>query len=185
MRMRHTCRLGNPCAILVIEDNPDVVKLLQIAVDEFEPGCFILEAASTAKEAISKLNAIIYDAIILDLSLPDSHGIATLKALRHTVYNLGPVIILTGTHDIETELQAFEEGASEYITKPFNGQEVFKRIRHSILRRRRINADKKEQLEALEIIKSVEKQIHGEPKALLREAAEDILRVATGMSRYN
>lgn len=183
--MRHTCRLGNPCAILVIEDDPIIVHMLQASVNQFEPGCFIIEVATTAREAVSKLQGIKYDAITLDFNLPDSIGIATLQALKNLFEDLPPVVVLTGANDAETELQAFEEGASEYITKPFDGQQFLKRIRHSILRRRRLNIDRKELLEEVEIFRKVAKEIDGESQTLLREAAEDVLRIAVGMTKHN
>lgn len=74
-----------------------------------------------------------YDLIILDLALPDMNGIDLLRRLRAAAIGT-PVMILSGTIDIETKLRAFVMGADDYVTKPYQRAELVARAR-AVVRR--------------------------------------------------
>ncbi|HEX4178099.1 MAG TPA: response regulator transcription factor, partial [Rhizomicrobium sp.] len=74
-----------------------------------------------------------YDAIILDLNLPDMSGFEVLRALRRA--NIGtPVIILSGSVAIDSKVKALNHGADDYMTKPFSNEELVGRLRALVRR---------------------------------------------------
>ena len=74
-----------------------------------------------------------YDLILLDLNLPDMSGLDVLRQLRVAKINT-PIMILSGTAEIETQLKSFGGGADDYMTKPFHKDELVARI-HAVVRR--------------------------------------------------
>jgi DNA-binding response OmpR family regulator len=74
-----------------------------------------------------------YDAMILDLVLPDGHGIPVLQSLRRDGKKT-PIIVLTGTKDSEVTVRALDAGADDYLTKPINFGEFKARIRALVRR---------------------------------------------------
>jgi len=79
--------------------------------------------ASSGLEAIERLALAPVDLIVLDLNMPDMHGIEVLQFVRsHERYRAIPVIILTTRGDNDSRALAFAAGASQYLTKPFTPQ---------------------------------------------------------------
>jgi two-component system, cell cycle response regulator CtrA len=74
-----------------------------------------------------------YDLILLDLNLPDMSGIDVLRTLRVAKINT-PIMILSGTSEIDTKVKTFGSGADDYMTKPFHKDELVARI-HAVVRR--------------------------------------------------
>src|ERR1700709_2656195 len=74
-----------------------------------------------------------YDLILLDLNLPDMSGMDVLRQLRVAKIN-PPIIILSGTREIDTKVKSFGGGADDYMTKPFHKDELVARI-HAVVRR--------------------------------------------------
>jgi DNA-binding response OmpR family regulator len=177
-RLRRTCRPGTPCSVLLIEDDPAIVELLKLAVRVSEPGCFMIESTSTLTDAVPKLDGIKYDAVLLDLGLPDSEGLATLHVTYKLVDKRAPILVVTGEYDADTELSCFEIGAKEYLVKPFDALTVLKTVRHSILRFRHSQAEAAKLEETGEIIRKIEPFLTGEPQTLLHEAANTVFQVA-------
>lgn len=183
--MRHTCRPGTPCSVLLIEDDPVIPALLRDGVRVYEPGCFMIETATNLADVVPKLEGISYDVIALDLGLPKransterSDGVATLQVVKKLVGEKIPIVVLTGSYDAEVELSCFEVGAVEYLTKPFDTPRVLMRFRHAILRHRRIAALQRELIEEVDLLRAVESKISGDPQITLHEAANVVLRVA-------
>lgn len=87
-------------------------------------------AAKSGLEAIDIINANI-QAVILDVGLPGMDGIETIGRLHKRFPNV-PVIMLTGTNDAETAVQALKAGASDYLTKPFELQRLFDLLRATV-----------------------------------------------------
>ena len=118
----------NKESILIIDDEAAIRKLLDITLQS--NGYKVLQAA-TAKEG--ELNAAMHqpDLILLDLGLPDDDGQNVLKILRG--WFTQPIIILSARH-LETEIiKALDNGANDYLVKPFRTGELMARIR-SVLR---------------------------------------------------
>ena len=123
----------NKAEILIIEDEPQIRKLLEI---NLETNGFKVVQASTAKEGLVLASAHTPDLILLDLGLPDMDGHALLKELR-LWYD--KAIIILSVQKSETDIiSALDNGATDYLTKPFRTGELMARIRSAI---RRNNSD--------------------------------------------
>lgn len=127
--------MNNP-EILIIDDEPQIRKLLQIILESND---YKVTQASTAKEGILLTASHPPDLILLDIGLPDKSGHEVLKELR--VWFTKPIIMLS-VQSAETDIiEALDNGATDYLTKPFRTGELLARIRSSI---RRTNTDKNE-----------------------------------------
>ncbi len=110
--------------ILIIEDDISTVLFMK----EFLEDCnFNIDIFSTVTDAISNIKFNKYDIILLDLNLPDFNGIEILKFLNKNNLSI-PTIVISAHSDMQTKLQAFKYGASDYITKPINLKELEARI---------------------------------------------------------
>ena len=119
----------NNAEILIIDDEPQIRKLLQITLESND---YRVNEATTAKEGLIMAANHPPALILLDLGLPDKNGHSVLKELRHWYTN--PVIILsiqTGEDDI---VRALDSGANDYLIKPFRTGELLARIRSALKR---------------------------------------------------
>uniref|UniRef100_A0A7C3RKT4 Response regulator n=1 Tax=Dictyoglomus thermophilum TaxID=14 RepID=A0A7C3RKT4_DICTH len=119
--------------ILLVDDSKTIRKMLmtvlskipKVQFEEAESGLFALE-----KLALKKI-----DLVILDLNMPDMHGIEVLKFMRkHDLYKDIPVIILTTRGDEEMKETAIKEGANLYVVKPFNPQELLDNVKRFLFK---------------------------------------------------
>lgn len=119
----------NKAEILIIDDEPQIRKLLQI---NLESNNYKVIHASNGKEGLTFAASHSPDLIVLDIGLPDKSGHELLKELREW-YNK-PIIILS-VQDNETDIiSALDNGATDYLTKPFRIGELLARIRSAIRR---------------------------------------------------
>ncbi|MET3538413.1 response regulator transcription factor [Chryseobacterium limigenitum] len=117
--------------ILIIEDHKDLAANI---TDYLKKEDYVCEVASSAKEALEKIELFEYDCILLDLMLPDGNG---LEILRH-IKNYSPtasVIIVSAKNSLDTKLTGLDDGADDYVTKPFSLPELHSRIK-AVLRRK-------------------------------------------------
>lgn len=117
----------NKATILVIDDEAQIRKLLEITLES--NGYEVLQAA-TAKEGVVMAANHPPDAIVLDLGLPDTDGHMVLKQLREWYTN--PVIILSVQSSEEDIVTALDNGANDYLVKPFRTGELLARIRSAL-----------------------------------------------------
>src|SRR5690349_17883432 len=104
--------------ILVVDDSPTIRRMVRTALTGLDHVTF-LEAGS-GLEAIETLAVKPVTALILDLNMPDMHGLDVLRFLRsHDQYRDLPVLILTTRGDDASRSAAIQAGASAYMTKPF------------------------------------------------------------------
>lgn len=116
--------------LLLVEDDNSLAR--EIAV--FLRGAsFAVDACHKGREAIHLGLTEPYDAIILDLGLPDVDGVSVLKSLRATNARV-PVLILTARDRFADKAQGFRAGADDYVTKPFRPEELVLRL-HALIRR--------------------------------------------------
>lgn len=113
--------------ILIIDDEPQICKLLQIAL---ESNNYRTNIANTAQEGIVKAANHPPDLILLNLGLPDKNGQDVLEELRN--WYKSPVIILSVQKDEENIVKALDNGATDYLTKPFRTGELLARIRSAL-----------------------------------------------------
>ncbi len=102
--------------LLLVEDNPGDAFLIRESLKPASSTEFKLIHVETLEEALKRLDEESFDAILLDLSLPDSQGLDTLKAVQKQVPNL-PLVVLTGINDKELAIQAVRQGAQDYLVK--------------------------------------------------------------------
>jgi two-component system response regulator HydG len=106
--------------ILLIEDDVAFCRLLEKFLIKKS---YDVTATFSAAEAKSKIKSNEFDLIITDLRLPDSDGIVLMSEIKLTHPNV-PVILMTGYSDVSTAVKAIKNGAADYISKPFNPEEV-------------------------------------------------------------
>lgn len=116
--------------LLLIEDDPVLADGLSHTL---AGSGYQLHWAGTAAYAEQILNAQDFDLIILDLGLPDRDGLELLRRLRQQKITL-PIIILTARDGINDRIVGIEQGADDYLTKPFELRELEARI-HALIRR--------------------------------------------------
>jgi PAS domain S-box-containing protein len=125
-----------PSRILLVEDNPGDARLIQMMLHKSEGEEFSVERADRLSAAIEFLQRVKFDAVLLDLSLPDSRGLETVKTVLREFPQI-PVIVLTGGDDDELAHQAVREGAQDYLTKRNLPSGTLNRaLRHAIERTR-------------------------------------------------
>jgi len=115
--------------ILYIDDN----RLLVDSVKKLLNGTYTVDYMCTGGEGIEKARAVQYSLILLDLNLPDMNGLEVCKELRAADI-IVPILILTVQKDPVTSVRLLDSGADDYMTKPFNGDELKARIA-ALLRR--------------------------------------------------
>jgi DNA-binding response OmpR family regulator len=116
--------------ILVIEDEKKLAQVLRRGL--LEEG-YAVDIASDGAQGLEKAEVNEYDCVILDLMIPKLDGLAVLREIRKNDPGL-PVIILTAKSSFEDKVQGLDEGADDYLTKPFSFAELAARIR-ALLRR--------------------------------------------------
>jgi two-component system, OmpR family, KDP operon response regulator KdpE len=136
----------NKAEILIIDDEPQIRKLLEI---NLESNDYKVWQAENAKEGILMASNHPPELILLDLGLPDKSGHEVLKELR-TWYNKS-IIILSVINNEKDIVQALDNGATDYLTKPFRNAELLARIRSAIRRNQTDNTDSKKVCGDLEI----------------------------------
>ncbi|HDZ12296.1 MAG TPA: response regulator, partial [Bacteroidetes bacterium] len=102
--------------ILIVEDYPDQIELIQRAFQKQKSLDFEVEFAFTGEDCIRKYSSETFDALILDYKLPDYSGLEIFQKLKQIGISV-PVIIVTGQGDERVAVQAMKEGASDYIVK--------------------------------------------------------------------
>jgi two-component system chemotaxis response regulator CheY len=104
--------------ILVVDDSPTIRRMVRAALEPVGPACFV--DAETGLEAIERLAFAPVALVVLDLNMPDMHGIEVLKFIRgHAAYRDIPVLVLTTRSDDASRAAALDAGATVYVTKPF------------------------------------------------------------------
>lgn len=122
--------------ILLVEDNPGDARLLHEAFKEIIDTKFELTHVEHLDEAMTQLSKFNFDAILLDLSLPDSQGIETVERVLLAAPAL-PIIVLTGLKDETIGIQAVCKGAQDYFIKGQTNRDLLVRaINYSIARKR-------------------------------------------------
>jgi two-component system, cell cycle response regulator CtrA len=116
--------------ILLVEDDPATSKSIEMMLQSANLNVY---ATDLGEEGIDLAKLYDYDLILLDLNLPDMNGHEVLRQLRVAKVET-PILILSGMDDTESKLKGFGFGADDYMTKPFNRQELIARI-HAIVRR--------------------------------------------------
>jgi PleD family two-component response regulator len=116
--------------ILFIDDEPEILKVVKFYLEDED---FEVHIAEEGNRAIELAEAVQPDLIILDVMMPVMDGIQVCRLLRsRTRTRLIPIIFLTARESVEDKIKGLEAGGIDYITKPFNSQELMARIKAHI-----------------------------------------------------
>ncbi len=123
------------CRVLLIEDDANDMRLLKRALDAGRE-TFELSVASTLAAGLDAVTRGSWDVVLADLSLPDAHGLDSVKQLRGSAPDL-PIIVLTGLASDESALEALDHGAQDYLVKDGLTPEMLDRsIRYAVQRQK-------------------------------------------------
>src|SRR5688572_10584286 len=111
--------------ILVVEDELKMAGLLRRG---FQEEGYAVDVAGTAAEAVWMGSENPYDAVILDIMLPDGDGFSVCRRLREAE-NWAPVLMLTARDAVDDRVAGLDSGADDYLTKPFSFAELLARVR--------------------------------------------------------
>jgi diguanylate cyclase (GGDEF)-like protein len=115
--------------VLLVADDDHSTRLILQHI--FEKGGFDVELACDGAEAIDRLAAVKPDGILLDVQMPYMSGFQVCEHIRAGEgANRTPIVMITGQNDIESVAQAYEIGATDFISKPFDGNTLAHRLRH-------------------------------------------------------
>jgi two-component system KDP operon response regulator KdpE len=117
--------------ILVVDDEPHLVRTLSINLRARE---HVVEAAGDGRSALQAFHDERPDLVVLDLGLPDLDGVEVLRRIRQM--SDVPVIVLSARTDSVDKVEALDEGADDYVTKPFGMEELLARVRVALRRQR-------------------------------------------------
>ncbi len=122
--------------LLLVEDNPAEARLIKEMFSALSNGAYQIKHADRLSEALSCLEKDEVQAVLLDLSLPDSQGLRTLEAVRDRAAAV-PIVVLTGLDDGALGMEAVKRGAQDYLVKGFPDAEILSRaVRYAIERQR-------------------------------------------------
>jgi two-component system, chemotaxis family, chemotaxis protein CheY len=115
--------------ILVVDDSPTIRRMVRASLHDLEDVGFA--EAGSGLEALERLAVEPVSMLILDLNMPDMHGLEVLEFLRrHQTHRATPVIVLTTRGDESSRAAALAAGANEYVTKPFVPRALASVARH-------------------------------------------------------
>ena len=114
-------------AILVVDDSPTMRKMVKASLNSIQPE---FGEASNGLEAIEQLALNSYDLMILDLNMPDMHGLEVIQYTRsYDSYKELPILVLTTRSEDEVRARVLEAGATRYCTKPFQPPHLLQIVR--------------------------------------------------------
>jgi DNA-binding response OmpR family regulator len=116
--------------VLLVEDERDLAAIIKDGL--VEEG-YSVDVSGDGEEGLYMAREVVYDAVILDVMLPKLDGFAVLKSLRKAGKST-PVLLLTSRGALEDKVRGLDTGADDYLTKPFEFQELLARLR-TIMRR--------------------------------------------------
>lgn len=121
--------------VLLIEDDPTTLRSIELILTSTNLHVY---ATDLGEEGIDLAKLYFQDLVLLDLNLPDVHGLDVLRQLCLARIET-PILILSGADDTEQKIKGFGFGADDYLTKPFHREEWLARI-HAIIRRSKNDA---------------------------------------------
>ena len=123
-------------SLLLVEDNPGDARLTRELLAEVDSFDFDLQHVERMADAVTALGERRFDVVLLDLSLPDSHGVEGIGVLQQVVPTT-PIVVLTGRSDDGVAIDVLQAGAEDYLIKGMgDGQLMVRAIRYSIERAR-------------------------------------------------
>lgn len=121
--------MNNPVTVLVVDDEPAIRRLLRTGLSRVN---YRVLEAGTAKEAMTSVQIDKPEVVLLDLGLPDRDGLELIPIIK----GAGPAVIVVSARDAtDQKVSALDLGADDYVSKPFDSEEVLARIRAALRHR--------------------------------------------------
>jgi two-component system, OmpR family, KDP operon response regulator KdpE len=115
--------------LLLVEDDPQMQRALTLTLSARG---YEVETVGAGRDALAAVARSVVDIVVLDLGLPDMDGVEVLSAIR--ALGTIPVIVLSARLDRNEKVRALDSGADDYVTKPFDFEELLARLRAAIRR---------------------------------------------------
>lgn len=159
--------------ILIVEDEKDLAMILSeiLSIEGY-----YTDISYDGESGLDNALSGIYDLIILDIMLPRMDGIQVLSEIRRNNINI-PVLMLTARSEIEDKVCGLDNGADDYLTKPFNTKELLARIRALSRRKEKIIVDENINFADIVLIRSTHEMHNGEQKIKLSKKEYDIMEL--------
>ena len=109
--------------LLLVEDNQRLAERISYHLRK----SYVVDIVESGEDALEKVTAIEYGVILLDLGLPGMSGLEVCKKMRNLNVN-NPILVLTGNSEMTNRIALLNAGADDYVTKPFNKEELHARI---------------------------------------------------------
>lgn len=132
--------------VLIVEDEPKIARLLEL---ELTYEGYAVTIADNGKEGLEQALSKAWGLILLDIMLPELNGIEVLRRLRKIDIDT-PVIVVTARNTTPDKISGLDQGANDYVTKPFEIEELLARMR-ATMRNRSVEPEVKEQAKLLQI----------------------------------
>lgn len=121
---------ANHATLLIVDDHLDNVRSLSLLLSD---SGYLVRKATSGEMALETIEVSKPDLVLLDVRMPEMSGYEVCERLKANPDTYGiPVIFLSASNDTEAKVQAFAVGGADYVTKPFQAEEVLARVRHQI-----------------------------------------------------
>ncbi len=124
--------------VLIVEDEPSLNKIM---VKKLRSSGFSVDSCFNGSDALEYISMGNYDIVLLDIMIPEPNGVEVLKIVRNDGNNV-PIILITAMGSVDNRIKGLNFGADDYISKPFNFDELEARM-YAVLRRQSGNATNK------------------------------------------
>lgn len=161
----------SPLAILVVEDHPTIARQVVDFLDGLQ---WQTDHAATGALAIELATRETYDVVLLDLNLPDIDGLEVCRAIKQRAPRNVPVLMLTARDAFEDKARGFNEGADDYLTKPFDLRELALRC-EALARRGQLHIKQEMQLGPLTLLPREKRALYNTSPMPLTQSGFNIL----------
>ncbi len=124
--------MNEPTTVLVVDDDPSILLTLSTAL---RARGYLVLGAENGQAALDQVAAAAPDLVILDLGLPDINGLEVCRRIRQ--WTDVPIVVLTAVGADQVKVRALDEGADDYVTKPYSTPELLARLRVALRHHRR------------------------------------------------
>ena len=159
--------------ILIVEDEKSLAMVLS---ELLEMEGYYTDVAYNGEDGLDNALSGIYDLIILDVMLPKMNGIQVLSEIRSREMTV-PVLMLTAKSEIDDKVRGLDNGADDYLTKPFNSKELLARIRALARRKEKTIVEENVKFADISLDKSTHEILKGDEKVKLSKKEYDLIEL--------
>jgi DNA-binding response OmpR family regulator len=166
----------SPLTILVVEDHPTIARQVVAFLDGLQ---WHTDHAASGALAIELATREAYDVVLVDLNLPDMDGLEVCRAIKQRAPRNVPVLMLTARDAFEDKARGFNQGADDYLTKPFDLRELALRC-EALARRGQLHVSQEMQLGPLMLLQREKRALyHNAPLALTQIGFKLLLKLCS------